>query len=208
MISPNDFIVMLERSRRIDELTFDMLEKAAIACLSFHKAGCMLTVSVNLSLVSLNDTSLADKITRMVRDIGLGPQYIILEITESAAMTDVGEALENLARLCMNGFQLSIDDYGTGYSSMQQLTRIPFSELKIDKSFVMDFAENEAMRIVVESSIDMAHKLNIKSIAEGVETQQDLDMLKAIGCDTAQGYFIAKPMNQASFLEFCAGNSP
>jgi EAL domain-containing protein (putative c-di-GMP-specific phosphodiesterase class I)/AmiR/NasT family two-component response regulator len=207
VITPYDFILPLEQSGQIDELTFTMLEMAATACRSFHDAGHMLTVSVNLSLVSLSDTSLADKITRMVRDIGLDPQYVILEITESAAMTDVGQALENLSRLCMNGFQLSIDDYGTGYSSMQQLTRIPFGELKIDKSFVKDFADNEALRIVVESSIDMAHKLNIKSIAEGVETQQEWDTLKAMGCDTAQGYFIAKPLNMASFIEFCTKGS-
>lgn len=108
----------------------------------------------------------------------------------------------------MKGFTLSIDDYGTGYSSMQQLTRIAFGELKIDQSFVKDFADNEALRIVVESSIDMAHKLLIKSVAEGVETQQDWDMLKSMGCDTAQGYFIAKPMNLVSFIEFCAEYKP
>ena len=162
----------------------------------------MLTVSVNLSLVSLGDTALADKITQVVQSTGLDSRYVILEITETAAMTDVAHALENLARLCMNGFGLSIDDYGTGYSSMQQLTRIPFSELKIDQSFVHDFADNEALRIVVESSINMAHKLKVKSVAEGVETQQEWDMLNCMGCDTAQGYFIAKPMDVKTLQEF------
>lgn len=97
----------------------------------------------------------------MVRAAGVGTEYIVLEITESAAMTDVALALENLARLCMNGFALSIDDFGTGYSSVQQLTRIAFSELKIDQSFVKDFTDNAAMGVVVESSIDMAHKLGM-----------------------------------------------
>ncbi len=105
----------------------------------------------------------------------------------------------------MYGFGLSIDDYGTGYSSMQQLTRIPFSELKIDQSFVKDFSTNPALRIIVESSIDMAHKLRIKSVAEGVEKQEDWDTLKAMNCDTVQGYFIAKPMNLTSFVAFYAG---
>jgi len=114
--------------------------------------------------------------------------------------------LENLARLCMKGFILSIDDYGTGYSTMQQLTRIVFSELKIDQSFVKDLSDSEAMRIVVESCIDMAHKLKVKSVAEGVETQKDWDMLKSLGCDTAQGYFIAKPMNLASFSQYLSSN--
>ncbi len=163
VVSPYAFIPLLEQSGNIDELTFLMLEKAAISCRSFHDKGHILTFSVNLSLVTLGDTALSDRITQMVRNVGLDPCYLMLEITESAAMTDVAHSLENLARLSMNGFGLSIDDYGTGYSSMQQLTRIPFSELKIDQSFVKDFADNEALRIVVESSIDMAHKLKVKS---------------------------------------------
>lgn len=104
----------------------------------------------------------------------------------------------------MNGFGLSIDDYGTGYASMQQLTRIAFTELKIDQSFVKDFATDHALRIIVESSIDMAHKLQVKSVAEGVETQQDWDMLQSMQCNTAQGYYIAKPMDLPSFVDFCA----
>jgi PAS domain S-box-containing protein len=207
VVSPYAFIPLLERSGNIDELTFVMLETAAAACRLLHDKGNMLSVSVNLSLVSLNDTVLADRITNVVKQAGLEPRYIILEVTETAAMTDVAHALENLTRLCMNGFGLSIDDYGTGYSSMQQLTRIPFSELKIDQSFVKDFVDNEALRIVVESSIEMAHKLKVKSVAEGVETQQDWDMLKSMGCDTAQGYFIARPMNLAAFVAYCAAGS-
>ncbi|MDP3514308.1 MAG: EAL domain-containing response regulator, partial [Sulfuritalea sp.] len=195
VIGPHAFIPALERTGNIDDLTFRMLEKSAAALRVFHDKGNFFTMSVNLSLVSLDDTSLADKITRAVRKPGVDPKFIVLEITESAAMTNVAPALENLARLCMNGFALSIDDYGTGSSNMQQLTRIAFSELKIDQSFVKDFADNKDLRIVVESSIDMAHKLQVKSVAEGVETQRDWDGLKLVGCDTAQGYFIARPMD-------------
>lgn len=204
VIGPYAFIPLLEQTRNIDDLTFHILRKSAIACRSFHEQGHLLTISVNLSLVSLDETDLADKITQAVREAGIDPQYIVLEITESAAMTDAALALENLARLCMKGFALSIDDYGTGYSSLQQLTRIAFSELKIDQSFVKDFADNKALRVVVESSIDMAHKLHVKSVAEGVESQQDWDALASIGCDTAQGYFIAKPMDLTAFRAFMA----
>ncbi|MDO8292128.1 MAG: EAL domain-containing protein [Gallionella sp.] len=202
VISPYAFIPQLEQSGNIDALTFRILRKSAAVVRSLHDKGYLLTVSVNLSLVSLDDTALADKITQAVREAGVEPQYIVLEITESAAMTNVAPALENLARLCMSGFALSIDDYGTGSSSLQQLTRIAFSELKIDQSFVKDFADNKTLRIVVESSIDMAHKLLVKSVAEGVETQQDWDALKVVGCDTAQGYFIAQPMNEKAFSDF------
>lgn len=207
VMNPYSFIPQLEQSGNIDDLTFVMLDKAAVACRSFHDSGYPLTVAVNLSTTSLGDTTLAEKITRVVLEAGADPRYITLEITESAAMTDVARALENLARLNMNRFALSIDDYGTGYSSMQQLTRIPFSELKIDQSFVKDIADNEALRIVVESSIDMAHKLKVKSIAEGVETQQDWDMLKRMGCDTAQGYFIARPMSVTAFHDYLTANN-
>lgn len=204
LIPPYAFIPLLEKHRQMDELTFAMLQKAAEACREFHANGHLLTISINLSLTSLNEATLADKIIRMVKAAGVDPHYIVLEITESAAMTETGHALENLTRLCMNGFVLSIDDYGTGYSSMQQLTRIAFGELKIDQSFVTEAAHNEALRIVVESSIDMARKLQVKSVAEGVETRQDWEMLKAAGCDTAQGYFISKPLSRAAFAEFMA----
>lgn len=205
VVGPGLFIPALEQTGNIDELTFLILKRTAETVHALHEQGHLLTVSVNLSMVSLEDTSLADKVTRVVREAGVEPQFIVLEITESAAKTDVPSALENLARLCMNGFVLSIDDYGTGSSSLQQLTRIAFGELKIDQSFVTDFADNKALRIVVESSVNMAHKLKIKSVAEGVETQQDWDALKAIGCDTAQGYYIAKPMDESLFFGFVNG---
>jgi EAL domain-containing protein (putative c-di-GMP-specific phosphodiesterase class I)/DNA-binding NarL/FixJ family response regulator len=204
VIAPHAFIPLLEKAGQIDVLTFDMLKKSAAACREFHQSGHILTISVNLSLASLADIEMSNQIINLVKEAGIDPNYIILEITESAAMTNAGHALENLTRLCMNGFVLSIDDYGTGYSSMQQLTRIAFGELKIDQSFVTDLASNAALRIVVESSIEMAHKLQVKSVAEGVETQQDWDLLAGAGCDTAQGYFISKPLSQADFAKFMA----
>ena len=208
VIGPGAFIPILEQTGNIDKLTFRILEKSAASCRHFHDRGHVLILSVNLSLVSLDDTSLADRISEIVRRSGIDPQYIMLEITESAAMTNVAPALENLARLCMNGFSLSIDDYGTGSSNLQQLTRIAFSELKIDQSFVKDFSENKSLRVVVKSSIDMAHKLNVKSVAEGVETRQDLETLKTAGCDTAQGYLIGKPMSIQSFSEYIESYRP
>lgn len=203
VIQPYAFIEVLERNGKIDDLTFVMLKKAASACRQLHEHGQMLSVAVNISLTSLTDTTLASRITQVIRDAAVDPRYIILEVTETTAMTDVAHALENLARLRMRGFGLSIDDYGTGYSSMQQISRIAFSELKIDQSFVKGFAENEPLRIMVHSSIDLAHKLRIKCIAEGVETEKEWNALKEIECDLAQGYFIAKPMNLTSLLDFC-----
>lgn len=208
VIAPDAFIPLLERSDNMEGLTFLMLESTARACKRMREQGYFLDISVNLSVSSLCDTSLAERITRVLLQVGLEPKYIIFEVTESAAMTSVAEALENLARLRMRGFGLSIDDYGTGFSSMQQLTRVPFSELKIDKSFVSDSAYNPSSRVVVESSIQMAHKLRVRSVAEGVEKREEWDMLKSMGCDVAQGYFIAKPMTVEAFLEYCKAFQP
>lgn len=207
VVGPYAFVPVLEQARRIDELTFLMLERAAGACRTLHEAGHPISVSVNLSLVSLDDPALADRVLQLVRREGIEPRHLMLEITETAAMTDVAQALENLARLCMNGFPLSIDDYGTGYATLQQLTRVAFSELKIDQSFVRDVSESESLRIAVESSVEMAHRLRVKSVAEGVETLQDWDAVKRVGCDAAQGYFIAAPMDFDAFLAFCAAHS-
>ena len=203
LVAPYAFIAQLEQSGNMDALTLLMLEKAAGACRAWRERGMNLTVSVNLSLVSLTDTMLADRVTQVARAARLDPRYIILEITETAAMTEVAPALENLARLRMRGFGLSVDDYGTGFSSLRQLTRVPFTELKIDQGFVTGCAANPSSRAIVESSVQMARRLDIKSVAEGVETQADWDVLKAVGCDVAQGYFIAKPMQESSFLAFC-----
>lgn len=209
IIAPYAFITLLEKNGHIDELTFHILEQAAQACHKWHMGGSNYTVSVNLSLVTLTtDTTIAERITAIVRATGLDPRHMILEITESAALSDVGVALENLTRLRMHGFGLSIDDYGTGYASMQQLMRIPFNELKIDQGFVTGSSSRDATHTIIQSSIEMAHQLGIKSVAEGVETQKDWDVLKAAGCDIAQGYFIAKPMEESLFLEFCSKYKP
>ncbi len=202
VVGPAAFIPILENSGNIDELTLGMLGKTARYCRSLHEQGHHLSISVNLSLSSLEDPELSTRLTHLVRSSGLDPQYIILEITETTATTEGALALENLARLSMNGFPLSIDDYGTGYSSLQQLTRIGFHELKIDQGFVRDLLENESLRIVVNSSIDMARKLKIRSVAEGIETAEDWKTLHEMKCDVGQGYLIGKPMDVRAFSDF------
>lgn len=202
MMSPASFIGVVEKLGLIDRLTWSMLRQSAAACSAWQQQGLDITVSVNLSQSSLADPSLAGRITSLVSQQNLDPRKMVLEITESAAMTEVGPALENLTRLRMKGFGLSIDDFGTGYSSMQQLSRIPFTELKIDRSFVSG-AENHAQRkIILESSNDLARRLGLKSVAEGVETRGEWDELMRVGCAIAQGYFIAQPMPAAEFLRW------
>jgi EAL domain-containing protein (putative c-di-GMP-specific phosphodiesterase class I)/CheY-like chemotaxis protein len=200
IVPPLAFIERLEASELIDELTWIILRKSAAFCQNLRDAsGLDLSVSVNLSVKSLADVHLADRVTEVVRRQGLDPRHMILEVTESATTTEVGHVLENLSRLRMKGFGLSIDDYGTGYSSMQQLTRIAFTELKVDQSFVANAPRHAAARVVLESSLDMARKLNIASVAEGIESQDDWDLLRGLGCEVGQGYFIARPMEAGAF---------
>jgi EAL domain-containing protein (putative c-di-GMP-specific phosphodiesterase class I) len=200
IIAPQAFITLLEDNGMIDALTWVMLRKSAACCLAWRDGGLDATVSVNLSLKSLADVRVADRVTDLVRGQNLEPRHMILEVTESAATTDVGVALENLARLRMKGFGLSIDDYGTGYSSMRQLTRIAFTELKVDQSFVLNAAREISARVILESSLKLARKLSITSVAEGVETGSDFELLRQLHCNIAQGYFIARPMESESFL--------
>jgi EAL domain-containing protein (putative c-di-GMP-specific phosphodiesterase class I)/FixJ family two-component response regulator len=207
LVSPDAFIGVLELSGDIDQLTLGMLESAVVACRRLRERGFALTVSVNLSLPSLTDTTMADRITKIVRAADVEPRHVIFEVTETAAMTQIAPALENLARLRMRGFGLAVDDFGTGFASLQQLMRVPFTELKIDQGFVTGCSVNAEARIIVESSVEMARKLGICSVAEGVESKQDLRMVKAIGCDIAQGYYIARPMDEGLFGEFCATNA-
>jgi len=205
IIAPYAFIERLEDNDLINELAWVMLRKAAAFCSGWRSAGLESAVSVNLSLKSLTDIHLADRVTELVLSENLEPRHMVLELTESAATTDLGKALENLARLRIKGFGLSIDDYGTGYSSMQQLTRIAFTELKIDQSFVTNAAKQESAKVILESSLDMARKLNITAVAEGVETQADWNLLRQLGCGLAQGYFIARPMEAGAYPNWVRG---
>ncbi len=207
LVPPVAFIPSLESAGLIDEITFPMIKMACVACQMWRKLGWELTVSINLSLTSTMAPLLAEMILDVVRSTGLDPRYVTLEITETSAMTDIGAALENLLRLRMAGFGLSVDDYGTGFSSLQQLSRIPFTELKIDQSFVSGFPTVSFSRTIVETSVEMARRLGIVCVAEGVETRQEWDELEKIGCNVAQGYFIGKPMDKDAFGSFYTAKS-
>jgi EAL domain-containing protein (putative c-di-GMP-specific phosphodiesterase class I)/CheY-like chemotaxis protein len=200
-VAPYAFVGPLEAHSQIDKLTWLILSKSADFCCEWRtKSGLDVNVSVNVSAKSLADVNFADRVTELVKRKKLDCRNIILEVTESAATTEIGHSLENLSRLRMKGFGLSIDDYGTGYSSLQQLARIAFTEIKLDQSFIKNAATQQATRIILESTIDMAKKLGIVTVAEGIETEQDWDLLLELGCDLAQGYLIAKPIESREFL--------
>ncbi|HUP98756.1 MAG TPA: EAL domain-containing response regulator [Usitatibacter sp.] len=204
-VLPAAFIPLLETSAEaMDYLTQTIVRKAAAACRQWHDEGREQHVAVNVSLISLTDVSLAERMTQLIAEEGLEPRDVVFEVTETAAASHLGKVLENLSRLRMKGFGLAIDDYGTGYSSMQQLTHIPFTELKIDQTFVRKAATQRSSRAVLESSLEMASKLRIQSVGEGVETKEQLVLLRELGCHLAQGFLIGKPMRAAEFSRFAA----
>ena len=205
IVSPYAFVELLESEGRIADLTWLMLAKSAAYCKLWREGGLDLRVSVNISAKLLSDATMADAIIWQVQNQGLQPHHMTLEVSESAAMSHVGEVIENLLRLRMKGFGLSVDDYGTGYSTAQQLTRVPFTELKIDRAFVSHASRKESSRQILESSLEMARRLNIRSAAEGAETPEDWNLLRQAGCDIAQGYHVAKPMEAQAFPEWVAG---
>ncbi|MEO8133252.1 MAG: EAL domain-containing response regulator [Betaproteobacteria bacterium] len=194
IVVAGSFIDVAEENGLIDRLTWAILEKTAAQMRRWEAAGVRLPVNVNFSQSSLSDTLFPSRLIDVLARHGVQPERLIVEITESVAMTDIAHCLESLSRLRMRGFGLSIDDFGTGHSSMQQLTRAPYTELKIDQAFVTGASAHPHLRAVLESGIDIARKLNMQCVGEGVETLDDWNCLKLLRCDIAQGYFIGRPM--------------
>lgn len=192
-IRPNRFIALAEACGLIGSLS-EWVFQSGLRWLASQPARQQVSLSLNLSPSALQDLALADALSRQCAQLGLAPQRVILELTESSALRNFGDALDILTRLRIKGFQLSIDDFGTGYASMTQLSRLPFTELKVDKSFVMSMIGSSESRDIVAASLDLGQKLGLTTVAEGVENTGTLQLLKALGCDQVQGYLYAKPM--------------
>ncbi|MEC5385919.1 EAL domain-containing response regulator [Uliginosibacterium sp. H3] len=192
VIPPMQFIHVAESSGLMFDLTLSILDQTIAALQRWKAQGHELSAAVNLSSSSLGDMRLADALLQKMEDAQLPTQLITLEITESI-MVENAAALRDLIRLRLRGFGLSIDDYGTGFSSMQQLSRVPFSELKIDRSFVDGAHHRAHQRAILESAIDLGKRLGLATVAEGIETREDWHLLKSLGCQLAQGYLISKP---------------
>ena len=159
-----------------------------------------MNVSVNISARDLMDAELPVRFAAMLEQYDCKAQWISLEITESAILDDQGHAVENLQLLHSLGCRLAIDDYGTGYSSLAYLRRLPLHEIKIDKSFVQRMARDASDAIIVRSTIDLAHNMGLNVVAEGVEDEVTLERLRSMGCDLAQGYHLSKPLMAADVV--------
>jgi EAL domain-containing protein (putative c-di-GMP-specific phosphodiesterase class I) len=187
-------VPIAERTGLIGPMTDFVLRSALNQCRQWQDAGHHLSVAVNLSARSLLDSDLVDDIARVLTASGVDPSNLVLEITETSVMSDAEYAMRVLNRLSAMGLSLAIDDFGTGYSSLAYLKRLPVDEVKIDKSFVLNMQDDENDAVIVRSIIDLAGNLGLRVIAEGVETTDAWDALRAMGCDIAQGYFISRPL--------------
>ena len=178
----------------IKPLTVWVLNNAMRQATAFARSGLDIAIAVNISACSLRDDSLVGYTKMLLQKNNIAPDRLILEITESAMMQDPNMGLNLLNQLSELGVQISIDDYGTGYSSLAYLKRLPVNEMKIDRTFIKDMADDEDDRLIVGTTIDMGHNFGLRVIAEGVEDGQTVDLLKQMGCDQVQGYYYAKPM--------------
>ena len=199
LVPPLEFIPFAEQTGFVRQLTLWVFDRAAAMCGPLREQGLTLRLSINLSTRDMLDVDLPARLEQILRRHQAPAEAFCLEITESAIMDDPQRALATLNTLSQRGFSLSIDDFGTGYSSLAYLKRLPVDELKIDKSFVMNMQEDDDDAKIVRSTIDLAHNLGLTVVAEGVENEIILDKLRALACDEAQGYHMARPMAADDF---------
>jgi len=193
-ISPEEFIFLAEQSGQITDLTRHILRRVADDAGHWHASGLKIGVAINLSALDLTRPELIDEVASAFRDWQLPMSEITLEVTESALMDDPETALETLGKLRDLGVTLSVDDFGTGYSSLSQLRKLPVHELKIDKSFVLKLNTEPQDQLIVKSTIEMAHGLGLKIVAEGIENRETWHLLKNWGCETGQGFYMSRPV--------------
>ena len=200
-IAASEFVAAAEQHDRIGKLTDFVLEKAVVAAGAMNRRGFEFNVAVNLSARLLTDKQLTMRVAALLARHGLAPQRLTLELTETSELADGGEALDMLGRLRDLGIEISIDDYGTGLSTLNYLKKIPASEIKIDQSFVKGLCDNRSDKLMVHSTIGLAHSLDRRVVAEGVEDNETLDALIEMECDLAQGFIIGRPMSLESLLK-------
>lgn len=193
-LRPDLFIPLAERGGRIDGLTLHVVERTIADLLQWQRDGHPITGAVNISAKLLGSESFTHTLIELVRESGIRPQQLTFEVTESATMTDPEAATAALHAFRKLGVSISMDDYGTGQSTLSYLKKLPLNELKIDRSFVQFAHQNRGDGVLVRSTIDLAHELGLKVVAEGVEDEACLDFLRASGCDLAQGYLISRPI--------------
>lgn len=195
LIPPIRFIAGAERHGLIEAMTRQLIDKLFRQLGEWHRNGLMIDVSVNLSTSLLVEPSMPTTIMNAAASAGIAPQHIMLELTEStAAEHRIEDVIESVARFRLKDFRVAIDDFGTGQSTLERLQRIPFTDLKVDRTFVTGATTDDDKRGIIEYSVQLAHRLGLNVIAEGVETAADEDEVRRLGCEMAQGYYYTRPL--------------
>jgi len=202
IITPQQFIPLAETTGHILDIDLMIFEKTCTFMSHWIQQGFDYSASVNLSAESLCHQDASEKIIRITQNKGLNMSQLLFEITESVLVDEYDLAMENILHLHLHGGRLSIDDFGTGYSTMQYLQQIPFSELKIDQCFVTDSINDSSKRAIIKSCVELAERLDIKTVCEGVETEEDLAVVKSAGAHLGQGYFYSKPLAAEQFTHW------
>lgn len=205
LVFPDRFISIAEQAGLIDALGRSVLAAALSQLREWRDAGLELHVAVNVSMANLVNLAFPEYVVGEAARVGLPASMLVLEITESRLMRDVKAPLDILTRLRLKRIGLSIDDFGTGHSSLAQLRDLPFDELKIDRGFVHGAAAQPSLRAILDHSLRLAHQLEMRTVGEGVEDKADWDHLAASGCNLAQGYFIGRPMPGDRLMEWLEG---
>ncbi|MBU6259599.1 MAG: bifunctional diguanylate cyclase/phosphodiesterase [Burkholderiales bacterium] len=206
MVSPAVFVPLAERYGLIVEIGRWVIEEACRQAAEWREQGLRMRVAINISGHQLRHDDLVDHLQAMLERHGIRPQRLTCEITETVAMEDTGVTRAAFERLRQAGLRVSIDDFGTGHSSLATLRRLPAAELKIDRAFVSDLASGERATTIVQTIVQMAHQLGLRVVAEGVETTSQRDQLVALGCDELQGYLFAKPMTAVALALWAGGD--
>ncbi len=202
LLYPDAFLGLAEETGMIDALSWVIFERAVPEFRNLWDTYGPLNLSLNLSASSLHDLATPEKLVDIARRAGLALSCLVLEVTETRLMRELSSALDILTRIRMKGMGLSIDDFGTGYSMMDQLRRVPASELKIDRSFVNESNTDESALVMVEKTIEIGRRLRMRVVAEGVETEQQLVLLRKLGCEIAQGYLFSRPVAMPALMSW------
>ena len=201
LIMPEKFISVAEDSGLITAMTSWVIKEALRQQSVWQKQGMFISVAVNLSPINLFDAELPQKINKLLNEYHVPPEYLEMEITESAILSDINRAAETLTRIHNMGISLSIDDFGTGYSSFIHVKKLPISQIKIDKSFIKDM-ETDNNTSIVNTIIELAHHLHLTVVAEGAEEESTIAILRRLGCDMVQGYYISPPLPALEIEQF------
>jgi EAL domain-containing protein (putative c-di-GMP-specific phosphodiesterase class I)/AmiR/NasT family two-component response regulator len=202
MISPSVFIPLAERHGMIDMLTVHLLQVAFQHKQAWQNFGLRFNLAFNLSPLSLADVDMVEWLCKLSDDYGVSPTEITFEVTENALLGELASSIRTLARLRLKGFHIAIDDYGTGFANAQQLSRVPATELKIDRSLIHRAAARPQQLLILASTVDLAKNLKLTTVAEGVETAEDFKIIYDLGVDLVQGFYFSKPLYHDDLLTF------